>query len=68
MSDPGIGIRFIWGFISKFVDKGIAKVPIPTKIGGRIKGTTSEIWNLSVVVGKLCRKNESSDVKNQIHK
>ena len=45
VSNLGIGTHFIWGFISAYVDKWIAKVPTSSKIGVNVQGSTSEIWN-----------------------
>ena len=45
-SDVVMGTPFIWVSISKYVDNGTAKVPISAKIGVRVQGSTSEIWNL----------------------
>ena len=50
------------------MDKGIAKFLMSTETRVRVQGPTSKIWNSPVVVGKLFRKSESSDVNNNIHK
>ena len=38
-------INFIWFSISTYVNTGTAKVPLLAKIGVRVQGSTSKIWN-----------------------
>ena len=56
MFELGIGTRFIWVLISTYVGKEKAKVPISTKIGVRVQGSTSKIWDLPHDEHKLIRK------------
>ena len=46
MSHLWLGTPFIWISISMYIDTGTAKVPMFFKIGVRVQGLTSEIWNL----------------------
>ena len=45
---------FIWVFIITYVDKGTSKVPILTKIGVCVQGSTSKIWNSPTIISPSC--------------
>ena len=45
LSELVMRTHFIWVSIGKYVENGTVKVPISAKIGVRVQGSTSKIWN-----------------------